>query len=165
MKKKGNNFFKKIKWDSFFLSLIAVYATALLGSLFVSKGISSSWYLIVRPSITPPGWVFSLVWNILFFMIFISLYFCLKSMKKEKWPTNIELVFSINLILNFLWCFLFFWKGYLTLAFIDLILLWISIIVLIRLTWKSNRTSALLLIPYLIWISFAGVLNYLIAFG
>jgi translocator protein len=164
MKKKGISFFKKINWCMLFLSAITVYATALLGSLFTMKGLNSFWYLSVRPSITPPGWVFSVVWNILFFMIFISLYLYLRKIKNQKWPTKIELAFSINFILNFLWSFFYFWKGYLTIAFVDLILLEISIIVLICLTWKSNRKSALLLIPYLLWVSFAGVLNYLSAF-
>jgi tryptophan-rich sensory protein len=165
MKKEGiKKIFKKINWNALFVSFVAVYATALLGGLFTSKGLASLWYQNVRPSITPPGWVFSVAWNILFFLIFISLYLCIKDLKalqKRKWPSSLELAFSINLILNFLWCFFYFWLQNPLIAFIDLILLWTSIIVIICLTWKSNRISALLLIPYLLWISFAGVLNYL----
>jgi len=165
MKKRGfRNFFKKINWSSFFLSVVAVYATAVIGALFTSRGVKSFWYLTIRPSITPPSWVFSVVWNILFFLIFLSLYFYLSKQKEVRWPSKIELVFSINLVLNFLWSFLYFWVRKPVFAFVDLILLWISIIVLIYANWKSNKTSALLLIPYLLWISFAGVLNYLSAF-
>jgi len=165
MKKGGiKNLFKKINWNALFLSALAVYATEILGALFTMRGVKSFWYSTVRPSITPPNWVFLVVWNILFFMIFVSLYLYLKKLKNRRWPSNVELLYSINLVLNFLWSFFYFWIRNPIIAFVDLILLWISIAILICLNWKSNRTSALLLIPYLLWISFAGVLNYLSVF-
>ena len=165
MKKKGiKSLFKEINWNLFFLSLIAVYGTSLLGGIFTSRGVNSLWYLTVRPSITPPNWVFPLVWNILFFLIFLSLYISLKNAKTKKTSCKIEILFGINLILNFLWSFFYFWLRNPTIAFIDLILLEFSIIALICCSWKINRKASLLLVPYLLWISFAGVLNYLSAF-
>jgi translocator protein len=165
MKKKGlKYFFKKINWQILFLSLITVYGTALLGGLFTSAGVKSFWYLTVRPSITPPNWVFPVVWNILFFLILISLYLCLTNVKTKKESSKIEIAFGINFILNFLWSFLYFGIRNPLFAFIDLILLGFSIISLIFINWKSNRKSALLLIPYLVWIIFAGILNYLSIF-
>lgn len=156
--------FKKINWKNLIISFLVVFATAFLGSLFTSKGVQSFWYWTVRPSITPPNWVFPIAWGILFFLIFISLYLCLTSAKNKKVSSKIELVFGINLILNFLWSFFFFGLRSPLFGFIDLILLWLSIIAMIFVTRKINKKASWLLIPYFLWVSFAGVLNYLSLF-
>ena len=146
------------------LCLLFVYLAAFIGSIFSSTNVNSEWYYSVKPAITPPSWVFPVVWNILFFLIGLSLFFALiKSNKKQK--IKVAILFSINLFLNVLWSFFFFFLQNPTLAFADLILLGFSIIVIILFIKKIEKKSALLLIPYLLWISFAGVLNYLIAFG
>ena len=75
------------------------------------------------------------------------------------------ILFSVNLLLNVLWSFSFFFLQNPTLAFIDLIILGLSIIAIILFVKKIEKKSAWLLVPYLLWISFAGILNYLIAFG
>ena len=154
-------FFKKIDWGIFLLSIITVSSTAILASLFMARGINSFWYLTVRPSITPPGWVFSVVWTILYILLAWSLYSCLTCTKNKKICSRVELLFAVNLLLNFLWGFLFFWMRKPLFAFFDIIALWISIIAIIYGTWNVNRKSALLLIPYLLWVTFAGVLNYI----
>jgi translocator protein len=162
MKKRGKrNFFKKINWKILLLSLFTVYGTAFLGSVFTSSGVKSFWYLTVRPSITPPNWVFPVVWNILFFMIFISLYICLTKAKDKKSSSKAEIVFGINFLLNFLWSLFYFGLRNPLFAFLDLILLFFSILAMIRITWKINRKASWLLVPYLLWIVFAGLLNYL----
>ena len=164
MKKGLKNFFKKINWGILFLSLITTYGTALLGGIFTSVGIKSFWYLTVRPSITPPDILFPIVWNILFFLIFVSLYICLTKAKDKKTSSKIEIVFGINFILNFLWSFFYFGLRNPLIALLDLILLFFSIIVMIKVTWKIDKKASRILIPYLIWIIFAGLLNYLSVF-
>jgi len=164
MKKGLKNIFKKINWKNLIVSFIVVSATAFLGSLFTSKGVESFWYWTVRPSITPPNWVFPIAWGILFFLIFLSLYISLTNAKDKKISSRIELVFGINLILNFLWSFLFFGLRSPLFAFADLILLWLSIFAMIFVTKKISKKASWLLIPYLLWVSFAGVLNYLSLF-
>jgi len=161
-KKSKCNF--KINWKLFILSFLVVYFTAFIGSLLTMDSVNSSWYESIRPSITPPNFVFPVVWNILFFLIALSLYFALSSVKNKKLELQLKIVFGINLLLNVTWSFLFFYLKNPTLAFFDLILLFFSIIPMIYVAWKINKTSAWLLIPYPIWISFAGILNYLIAF-
>ena len=165
MKKRGKkNFLKNINWGLLFLSLLTVYGTSLLGSIFTAPGVKSFWYMTVRPSITPPNIVFPIVWNILFFLIFISLYISLTKVKDKKTSSKVELVFGINFILNFLWSFLFFGLRNPLFAFLDLILLFFSILAMIKITWKINRKASWLLVPYLLWIIFAGLLNYLSIF-
>jgi tryptophan-rich sensory protein len=164
MKKGLKKFFKKINWGILFLSLVTVYGTALLGSLFTSPGVKSFWYMTVRPSITPPDIVFPITWNILFFLIFISLYISLTKVKDKKTFSKIEIAFGINFLLNFLWSFFYFGLRNPLFAFLDLIFLFFSILAMIRITWKINRKASWLLFPYLLWILFAGLLNYLSIF-
>lgn len=174
---------RKIYWRTLIICLLIVFATAFAGSLFTSA--DSQWYESVKPPITPPNYVFPIVWNILFFLIALSLYFAWISadkniknkLKKEKpksggikkyklnfnYINNFKLifVFGLNLVLNLLWSILFFRFQNPLFAFYDLILLWLSILLMIYITYKINKTSSYLLIPYLLWVSFAGVLNWL----
>ena len=149
---------KKINFKVLTLSLVIVYAVAFIGSLFTS--IDNSWYDSVRPSITPPSFVFPIVWNILFFLIALSLYFAWINSKKTE-RKKVAFVFGINLILNALWSFLYFRMQNPTFAFVDLILIWLTIIAMIFVIYEIEKKSVYLLIPYLLWVSFAGILNWL----
>lgn len=151
MKKK-----KKINWKVLIISLLIVYGIAYLGSLFTD---TTGWYESVKPAITPPNYVFPIVWNILFFLIALSLYFAWIFGKQKR---KIALVFAINLFLNVLWSFLFFYLKNPLAAFIELIVLWFSILAMIIVVKKVSKLSAWLLMPYLLWVGFAGILNWLI---
>lgn len=154
---------KKVNWKVFITSLIIVYSVAFIGSLFTSGNVNSEWYESVKVSITPPNYVFPIVWNILFFLIALSLYFVWIKSKKKQQKTIIG-VYGINFILNILWSFLFFSQKNVSGAFYELIILWVSILAMIFVATKISRKSAWLLVPYLAWVSFAGILNYIIAF-
>ena len=155
---------KKINWKVLVLSLIIVYGIAFLGSLFTSSNVNTEWYEQTRNSLTPPNYVFPIVWNILFFLIAISLYFAWTNAKKKD-KKEIGYVFGLNLVLNVLWSVLFFGLQNPIASFVELIVLWISILLMIIVVYKTSKLSAYLLIPYLLWVSFAGILNYLIAFA
>lgn len=154
-------------WKVLISSLIIVYAVALIGSFFTSNASA----ILEDNPLVPPGWVFAVVWNILFFLIALSLYFSWtsaeKNNKKDRIKSRMEitLVFAINLFLNMLWSIIFFGFYKADIAFYELIALWVSILSMVLVTWKIDRKSAFLLFPYLLWVSFAGILNYLIAFG
>ena len=151
---------KKINWKYLVIAFIVVHLAALFGTLFTNTG---SWYEVVKPSITPPSYVFPIVWTILFILISISFYFVLIS-KKGKWRSRTIKIFILNIILNGLWSYLFFGIYNPIASFFELILLWVIIILMGFFSFKVNKFSTYLLIPYLLWVSFAGVLNYLIAF-
>jgi len=140
------------------ISIVLVYLVAFIGSIFTSSETNSGWYQQVRPSITPPNWVFPIVWNILFLLIGISLYYSWISFKDKR---VVVILYSSNLILNLLWSYFYFKLHNPILAFIDLIGIWLTLIILIYATWKINKKASYLLMPYLLWITFAGVLNYL----
>lgn len=157
---------KQVNVKVLILCLLVVYLTAFIGSLFTSPSVNSEWYNSIKPSITPPNWVFPVVWNILFFLIALSLYFAWTSKKSsKKTRLKIAVVFGINLALNILWSLLFFTLQNPVIAFCELILLWGSILAMIFITYRIKKISAYLLIPYALWVAFAGILNYLIAFG
>lgn len=155
---------KRINWKILVVSLVIVYLVAFIGSLFTNPNTDTEWYESTKTSITPPNWVFPIVWNILFFLIAISLYLAWTNAKKKD-KHKLALVFGINLILNIFWSAIFFGLKNPTLAFFELILLWFSILVMVLTTYKINKLSSHLLWPYLIWMTFAGILNFLISFS
>lgn len=158
---------RKIHFRVLISSLIVVYFVAFLGGIFTSNnfsGTDSDWYDSVKPGMTPPDWVFPVVWNILYFLIALSIYFMWNSAKTKSQKTKIIIFFGINLLLNVLWSYLFFSLQEPVWAFYNLIALWFSVIYLEYFSWSENRKSFYFLIPYFLWISFAGILNYLIAF-
>lgn len=151
---------KGFHWKVFVISLVIVYAVAFLGSIFTTSSTNSAWYLNNKPAITPPNFVFPVVWNILFFLIALSLYTAWVYSKKTQ-KSKVAIIFGINLFLNFFWSFLFFKLQDPTCAFMDLGFLWLSILVMIFTTHEIRKSSSYLLIPYFLWVTFAGVLNYL----
>ena len=138
--------------------VILIYVIGLSGGIFTDTG---PWYQSLRkPSFTPPNWVIPVVWNILFLLIGLSGGFMYFQSERRSY----FIVYGVNLVLNFLWSLIFFGLKSPAWAFIELIVLWVTIAALIVLAWKRSRAATYLLVPYLIWVSFAGVLNFFIAF-
>ncbi len=137
-----------------------VFLTAGIGIIFTSVNSRSLWYYAIKPAIAPPNWVFGIVWTVLFALIAVSMY---KSWinSSEKQKRKVAWLFGINLVLNMAWPFFFFFLRNPLWAFYEIILVWISILILIIGIWKISKTSATLLIPYLVWVSFAALINLL----
>jgi tryptophan-rich sensory protein len=153
---------KTINWKVLVACFAIVFFTAFIGSIVNDAG-TSGWYNSVKPSITPPSYIFPIVWTLLFIMIAISLYYSWTIAGREE-KKVILVFFGANLFFNSAWSVLFFGLKDTSSAFFDLLFLWISIAALILYLWNDNKKAALMLVPYLLWVSFAGVLNYLIAF-
>lgn len=150
----------KINWKVLIVSLAIVYLVALIGSIFTTNAVKSNWYQLIKPSITPPNYVFPIVWSILFFLIAISLYISwTKADKKQN--NNIILVYSINFLLNIMWSAFYFGMKNPLIAFFDIIALLVSIIAMISVSYKIDKKTAYLLVPYLLWVAFATILNLL----
>jgi translocator protein len=139
--------------------LVIAFAPAIFGGLFTSQSVGSEWYLDNKPGFTPPGWVFGPVWTILYFLIGLSLFFVWTNANKKIDKKKIALVFGINLILNALWSFVFFGMQNALLAFLIIIGIWLSILGMVFVSYKIDKKAAWMLVPYLLWVSFAGVLN------
>jgi benzodiazapine receptor len=152
---------KKINWKYISIAVISVVLVAAIGSIFTSAGVASSWYESAKPSITPPNWIFPVVWNILFVLIIISFYMSLSCSKNAGARKRIYFAFYLNFILNILWSFLYFTLRNPAAAFIDIIPLWFSIWLMIFAARKAGKIAAWLLVPYLAWVAFAAVLNFM----
>ena len=151
---------KSVNWKVLLVCLAIVYFVAFIGSLFTNSAVKSAWYEQIKPGITPPNWVFPVVWNILFFLIALSLYFVWTS-RKNKNKKLTAVVYLLNFNFNMLWSLLYFGLRNPLSAFYQIIVLWLSILLMIVYTWRIDRKAGYLLILYLLWVSFASILNYL----
>lgn len=139
-------------------SIILPFIASAIGGLFTVSSVST-WYVeLIKPSFNPPGWVFGPVWTILYLLMGISLYL----VWTKKFDKPAFTVFGVQLFLNTLWSILFFGLKNPLFAFIEIIFLWITILITIIYFYRINKTSAYLLIPYILWVSFAAVLNFAI---
>ncbi|MCQ2485373.1 MAG: tryptophan-rich sensory protein [Clostridia bacterium] len=112
---------------------------------------------VVKPALSPPSWLFPVVWTILYIIMGVSSYIVWERDESEKrGPTA---VYAIQLFLNFMWPIFFFsFKAYLF-SFIWLLLLWAFVLAMIIEFYKVSRLAGLLQVPYLIWLTFAAYLN------
>ena len=135
-------------------------ATALIGGQFTATGVNSWYQRINKPTWTPPGSVIGLVWTILYILIAISAIRAWNATAGTArfWP--IMITFLINAVLNAGWSYLFFTRQSISGAFLEMLVLELSIFVLIGLLWPIDRIAAYLLIPYAAWVGFATFLTY-----
>lgn len=129
---------------------------------FLTRNSINMYTSLNRPPLSPPGWVFPLVWTILYLLMGISSYLIASSSSPKK--REALLLYAVQLLLNFIWSPIFFGLRNYLLAFLVLLLLWYAIYKMIRSFFPINSTAALLQIPYLLWVTFAGYLNLAIVF-
>ncbi|MCX6802070.1 MAG: tryptophan-rich sensory protein [Candidatus Diapherotrites archaeon] len=139
--------------------IIVCFAAAFIGSVFTVSNIPTWYASIKKPELTPPNWVFGPVWTTLYILMGIALYLVLEKGWNEKTRLPVA-VFAIQLALNTIWSILFFGYGLLFFAFIEIIVLWLSILATILLFNRVSRKAALLLVPYILWVSLASYLTY-----
>ncbi|MBD3252640.1 tryptophan-rich sensory protein [Candidatus Pacearchaeota archaeon] len=139
-------------------SILICLAAGFIGSFFTSSAIPEWYSSLNKPFFNPPNWVFAPVWTILYVLMGISLYFILVT-KKQKIKRLTLFFFFIQLLLNTLWSILFFGLKNPVIAFVEILFLWGFILLTIIYTYKISRISSYLLIPYILWVSFAGILN------
>lgn len=164
---KINNTFKLV------IAIVVSELAGILGSVFttpsiagLSTGSGLSWYAgIVKPAINPPAWVFGPVWTTLFALMGIAAFliwsFYAEASADKKKGIKIALaLFGIQLVLNTLWSIIFFGLHSPGGALIEIIFLWLAILATIIAFAKISKPAAWLLLPYILWVSFASYLNY-----
>lgn len=150
-------------------SIILCQLAGIIGSVFTVSSISTWYAELTKPTFNPPNWIFGPVWTTLYLLMGISLYLIWRELYSKKKDVNVQKIksalefFSLQLIFNILWSIIFF--GFKTpfTAFFEIIILWILILLTIINFYKINRTAGILLIPYILWCTFAAVLNLAIA--
>jgi len=150
--------FKKSILPLLVFILITLFA-GFIGSFFTTPSIASWYAFINKPSFSPPNWLFAPVWSLLYILMGIAAFLIWQ--KRDNLKTKPALMFyGIQLILNTLWSIIFFGMHNPGLAFLEIIILWSFILITLIKFYKINKTSGILFIPYLIWVSFASILNF-----
>jgi tryptophan-rich sensory protein len=154
----------KIDYVKLIISLVVCQMAGVIGSIFTVRSVTT-WYLTLKkPFFTPPSWVFGPAWITLFVLMGIALY---RVWAKGTPAPAIKIaltVFFVQLLFNVLWSIAFFGLRNPLLGLLDIGLLWILILVTLALFFRVDRAAGLLLVPYLLWVSFASVLNGAIYF-
>jgi len=143
------------------VSIVICQLVGVIGSIPNIKSIPGWYSKIKKPKFNPPSWIFGPVWTLLYLLMGISLYLIWNSGNAN----NLALVvFFVQLLLNFVWSFIFFGMKRPGWAFVEIVFLWVSILWTIILFYSISNVAAYLLIPYILWVSFAAILNFSIWF-
>jgi len=142
------------------LSIIICQAAGLIGTIFTMDSIPTWYAALNKPTFNPPNWLFGPVWTVLYLMMGISLFIVWKEELKNKIVKSAFIIFMIQLFLNTIWSVVFFGMQSISGGLIIIVLLWLMILFTIIKFMKISRVAGILLIPYLLWVSFATFLNY-----
>lgn len=138
--------------------LAACFAVSAIGGVVTATSVGSWYQELEKPAFNPPDWVFAPVWTTLYILMAIAgwrVWRCAHSAAR----TTALIVFAGQLSLNLAWSILFFGLQSIGGALLEIILLLAAIVVTIALFWRIDRPAAVLLLPYLLWVSYAALLN------
>ena len=152
MKQKWN------EWKPYIISAGIALAVGVLSGLLSMGGMEEYASSVMKPALRPPGWLFGVVWTILYALMGISaakIWLAPASTNREKGLN----LYVAQLIVNFFWSLIFFNAQAFGFAVVWLLLLWVLVFLMILQFYKVNKKAALLQVPYLIWLTFAAYLN------
>ena len=148
------------RWQRAVLGLLVWLLVCFGAGLFGSRFMPGEWYAqLAKPSWTPPDWLFGPVWTGLYAMMAVAAWLVWKAhgVRKAALPL---VVFVVQLVLNAAWTWLFFGLQRPVLAFLDITVMWIAILVTLVLFWRRNPIAGALMLPYLAWVTYAASLNF-----
>lgn len=142
------------------VSVALTLLAGLVGSIFTAPQIPG-WYAgLAKSPLNPPAWVFGPVWTVLFILMGISLFLIWREGTGRPEVRAALLAFGVQLVLNVLWSALFFGLQSPLLGFLEIIILWGAVLATILLSARVSKPAAWLLLPYLLWVSFAAYLTW-----
>lgn len=148
----------RIQWKKLIVAIVLPEAVGGLSALLTRDGMER--FLTLRqPPLSPPQWVFPVVWTLLFLLMGVASYLVSVGEGAREEKRRALTLYALQLGANFLWTIIFFNLGRYLLAFVWLILLWVMILCTLGLFRRLSRPAGLLLLPYLLWVAFAGYLN------
>jgi len=153
---------KFYKWGKFIFAVVVCLMAGFIGSFFTTPSIPTWYASLNKPSFNPPNWLFAPVWTTLFILMGIALFLIWQNNFKNKKRLSAFVIFGLQLLLNICWSFLFFKLHSPFWALIEILILWFFILLTIIKFFKINKAAGILLIPYLLWVSFASFLNFFI---
>lgn len=149
---------KKIKWKELVISLVIPLAVGGLSS-FITKDAMENFEALHQPLLSPPAWMFPVVWTVLYLLMGIASYQIYTSEVSEPRRRKALTVYGIQLAANFLWSIVFFSLALYLTAFLWILVLWLLIFICTVLFYYIRQSAGKLMIPYLIWVTFAAYLN------
>lgn len=145
----------KIQWKKLILCIAVPLAVGGLAG-FLTRDSMKIFQTLNKPALSPPAWLFPIVWTILYVLMGIASYLVITSGKSYR---TALMFYGIQLVFNFFWSIFFFnMEAYLFL-FIWLVILWILIFITMILFFRISEPAGYLMLPYLLWVTFAGYLN------
>jgi benzodiazapine receptor len=150
----------KIDFVKLVVSVVLCELIGSIGSIFTAPSITTWYASLAKPWFTPPNWLFAPVWITLFLLMGIALYLVWERGLEKKEVKLAVSIFGVQLVLNVLWSLIFFGLQLPFYAFIEIIILWIAILVTIIKFYQISRPAAVILLPYIIWVTIAASLNY-----
>ncbi len=141
-------------------AIIISELAGIVGSLLTFSSIPTWYVTVVKPSFSPPNWIFGPVWTTLYALMGVALFLVWQKGFARKDVKVAIALFSIQLMLNACWSIIFFGNHNIGGAFLEIIFLWIAIVATIISFFKISRPAGYLLLPYIAWVSFAAFLNY-----
>lgn len=130
-----------------------------IAGIYTSKNIATWYVFLNKPTFNPPNYLFGPVWTTLYILMGVS-FFIVLNKADEIDKKKLISIFAFQLLLNFMWSFIFFEFHLLGWALVEIIIMWLSILTMILIFYKTNKLAAIINIPYLLWVSFATFLNY-----
>ena len=145
----------KNKYVSFLFIVLITFSASAMGG-FVTASFKEPWYSqIIQPSFSPPSWVFGPVWTTLYFLMSLAIWLFWINFKNKK----VLYIYLVHIFFNAIWSIIFFGFHQIFLALLNLIIILIFIIWLMNIYYKTYRLRFLLMLPYLIWSTYALILN------
>jgi tryptophan-rich sensory protein len=148
-------------WLTLLATILGVEILGASGAIFTAQGLSGWYGTLTRPAIAPPNWVFGPVWTALFALMGVALWLVWRQL--EARPRAVRLaagVFALHFAANLGWSAVFFGMQRIDLGLAVIAVLWGLIVATMAAFARVDRRAAALLVPYLLWVTFAGYLNY-----
>jgi len=143
-----------------FVSLAACFSAGFIGSIFTGTSVRDWYTPLLKPAFTPPPWLFAPVWFLLYVLMGISAFLIWRKGIRDSQIRESLIIFIIQLFLNILWSYAFFGLKSPLYGLIVIVPLWTAILLTIINFYRISKTASFLLIPYIIWISYATALNF-----
>ncbi len=140
-------------------SILVCQFAGFIGSIFTTPAIPTWYESLRKPFFNPPNWIFGPVWVTLYLLMGISLFLVWRR-REDSLQTKGFILFFIQLILNAFWSVAFFGFKSPFLGLVIIVFLWVAILFTIQHFYKISKPAAILLYPYMVWVSFAMVLNF-----
>ena len=137
------------------IALVITFAFSAIGA----QSSPGEWYrTLEKPAFNPPNWIFGPVWTVLYAAMAVAAWMVWCERDRVNVKTAI-VAYGVQLMLNTAWSWLFFGRHVIGWALVDIALLWIAILATLVSFWRVRHAAAILLVPYLLWVSFAALLN------